>query len=107
MRKPLQDALAETEKKLVSVQSLVSKGNARVLTLQQENDRLKAVERTSDTMKAELEHLQGVEEEVEQYRRLNVNPKDLETFKNNKDAIRHYLKLLPKLIECVTAAPHP
>jgi hypothetical protein len=40
-----------------------------------------------------------VEQEVQQYRRLNVNPKDLETFKNNKDAIRHYLKLVPMLLE--------
>jgi hypothetical protein len=94
-----QDALAETEKKLVSVQSLVSKGNDRILALQQDNDKLKSTERTSDTMKVELERLRNIEEEVEQYRRLEVNPNDLETFKNNKEAIRHYLKLVPKLIE--------
>lgn len=50
-------------------------------------------------MQAEIQRLQGLEQEVEQYRRLQVNPRDLETFQTNKDAIRHYLKLVPMLIE--------
>lgn len=99
MRKPLQDALAETENKLVAMQDLASKEHSKVLALQQENESLKVVERESNSLKAEAERLQGLDQEVEQYRRLDVNPKDLETFKNNKDAIRHYLKLVPILIE--------
>ncbi|KAH5426854.1 hypothetical protein HBI52_126590 [Parastagonospora nodorum] len=99
MRKPQQIALAETENKLVAMQDLASKEHAKVLTLQQENERLQAVERESNNLEAEVERLRDVDREVEQYRRLDVSPKDLETFKNNKDAIRHYLKLVPTLIE--------
>lgn len=73
--------------------------HAKLLVLQQESEKLKAVERMSDNTRAEVERLQGVEQEVERYRRMNVNPKDLETFRTNKDAIRHYLKLVPMLIE--------
>jgi succinate dehydrogenase/fumarate reductase flavoprotein subunit len=99
MRKPLQDALTESKKRLASAQDFASKEHAKVLALQKDNEKYKAVGRTSDEMEAEMKRLQGVENEVDQYRRLNVNPKDLETFKNNKDAIRHYLKLVPMLIE--------
>jgi hypothetical protein len=99
MRKPLQDALAEVEKRLASVQDFASEEHAKVVVLQEENKKLQATGPISDEMKTEIKRLQDVEQEVEQYRRLNVNPKDLETFKNNKDAIRHYLKLVPMLIE--------
>jgi ABC-type uncharacterized transport system fused permease/ATPase subunit len=98
-RKPLQDALSEAEKKVLSMQDLASQEHAKVLTLQQELEQLKAVEQKHETLKAEVKRLQGIEHEVEQYRQLDVNPRDLATFKNNKDAIRHYLKLVPMLIE--------
>ncbi|KAF2027821.1 hypothetical protein EK21DRAFT_25968, partial [Setomelanomma holmii] len=98
-RKPMQDALAKTEKRLSSVQNIASGEHAKVLTLQQETEKLKAAQKEFDKSQAEVERLRDVEQEVDQYRRLNVNPKDLETFKNNKDAIRHYLKLVPVLIE--------
>jgi hypothetical protein len=98
-RKPLQDALTQAEQKLTSIQDLTSKEHAKMLTLQQENQSLKDTKQKYDNTKAELERLQNIEREVEQYRRLDVNPKDLETFKNNKDAIRHYLKLVPTLTE--------
>jgi hypothetical protein len=91
--------LAESENKLVAIQDLASREHAKVLTLQQQNERLKAMEQESSSLKMEVERLQDLDREVEQYRRLDVNPKDLETFKNNKDAIRHYLKLVPILIE--------
>jgi hypothetical protein len=99
MRKPLQDALTTAENKLQAMQDLASKEHAKVLTLQQEKEKLQAVQQMNENLKPELERLRGVDQEVEQYRRLDVNPKDLETFKNNKDAIRHYLKLVPTLIE--------
>ncbi|KAH7094380.1 hypothetical protein FB567DRAFT_431769 [Paraphoma chrysanthemicola] len=98
-RKPIQDELAHNKKKLASMQDLASEEHAKVLTLQQEVDKLKASQQDFNDVSAELKRLQNVEQEVEQYRRLNVNPKDLETFKNNKDAIRHYLKLVPMLLE--------
>jgi hypothetical protein len=99
MRKPLQDALTAAESKLAAMQDLASKEHAEVLTLRQEIEKLQAIEQTNENMKAEMERLRGVDQEVEHYRRLDVNPRDLETFKNNKDAIRHYLKLVPTLIE--------
>lgn len=101
MRKPLQTALSEIENKLAAMQDLASREHAKVLNLQQENERLQKVEKEGKDLKAEVDRLQGLDQEVEQYRRLDVNPKDLETFKNNKDAIRHYLKLVPILIEYV------
>lgn len=60
-----------------------------MLTLQQENERLKP----------EVEGLRSDQQELEQYRSLDVKPKDLQTFTTNKDAIRHYLKLVPMLVE--------
>ncbi|KAF2833810.1 hypothetical protein CC86DRAFT_389938 [Ophiobolus disseminans] len=95
-RKPLQDALVEAQKKLTTVQDLASEEHVKVLKLQQENEQLKA---EAENLKKEAEGLRSLEQEVEQYRRLDVNPKDLETFTTNKDAIRHYLKLVPMLME--------
>jgi hypothetical protein len=93
-RRPLQDALAEAEKKLLSMQDLASGEHAKVINLQQ----LRA---QKDQFEAEVHRLQGLEQEVEHFRRIDVNPRDLETFVNNKSAIRHYLKLVPMLLEYV------
>ncbi|KAF1940977.1 hypothetical protein EJ02DRAFT_349017 [Clathrospora elynae] len=98
-RKPLQNALAEIEKKLASMQDLASSEYAKVLNLQQENEQLRAKEEHFQAMKAEVERLQRLEHEVEHSRRLNVNPRDLETFTTNKEAIRHYLKLFPMVLD--------
>jgi hypothetical protein len=78
------------------MQELASEEHAKVLQLQDENAKLRAAEQSANSMKADVERLQGIERE---YRRLNVNPKDLETFINNKDEIRGYLKLFPMLVE--------
>ena len=96
-RKPLQEALTDMEKKLASVQDLASKEHAKVVTLQQENDRLRLQKDQFQAMKAEVQRLQGLDEEVAHFR--DVNPKDLATFLANKSAIRHYLKLVPMLVE--------
>lgn len=98
-RKPLQDAVTKAQKQLASQHEIASQERAKNLTLQQENQKLKSAQRKYDSTKAELERLQNVESEVEQYRGLKINPKDLETFRNNKEAIRHYLGLVPHLIE--------
>ncbi|CAO2658497.1 Nn.00g062200.m01.CDS01 [Neocucurbitaria sp. VM-36] len=98
-RKPLQKAVAETQKKLASMQELASEEHAKVLTLQQENEQLRAKQDQCDAMKAEMQRLQNLEQEVDHYRQLQVNPRDLETFIANKAAIRHYLKLVPMLID--------
>jgi hypothetical protein len=83
------------------VQDVASEEHAKVLTLQQENERLKKAEEMNEELKTEVKRLHGFEEEVEQYRRMNINPKDWETFITNKDAIRQYLKLVPMLLEWV------
>jgi hypothetical protein len=98
-RKPLQDALATAENKLTAMQDIASKEHSKALMLQQEKEKLQAAALVNESLKAEVERLRGVDRENEQYRRLDVNPKDLATFKNNKEAIRHYLKLVPTLIE--------
>jgi hypothetical protein len=98
-RKPLQDALSATEKKLAATEDVAAQEHVKVLTLQQEMEKLKLVERDSDSLKAEVKRLQGIEQEAEQYRRLDVNPRALAIFQNNKDAIRDHLKLVPVLIE--------
>ncbi len=78
------------------MEDMASENHAKLLSLQQEHEQK---QEQLESMKAEVQRLQGIEDEVEQYRHLNVNPRDLETFVNNKAAIRHYLKLLPMLIE--------
>ena len=52
-----------------------------------------------EAMKAEAERLQSIEQELERFRKLNLNPRDIETFVKNKSAIRHYLNLVPMLLE--------
>ncbi|KAF1849652.1 uncharacterized protein K460DRAFT_421842 [Cucurbitaria berberidis CBS 394.84] len=98
-RKTTQNALAEAEKKLVSIQELASEERTKAITLQQDNEQLRASQDQFDALKAELQRLQGLEQEVEQYRQMQVNPRDLETFTTHKTAIRHYLKLVPMLLE--------
>ena len=97
----MQVALSESEKKLVDMQDFASGEHAKVLNLQQEVEQLHAKQAQFDAMKAEIQRLQRLEEEMEHFRRLNVNLRDLETFTTNKAAIRHYLKLVPMLIEYV------
>lgn len=96
-RKPLQDALAEVQKQLVVQHEVASQDRAKILILQQENEKLKSVERKHDSMKAEMERLQQVETKVEQHR--GINPNDLETYIKHKKEIRHHLGMVPQLIE--------
>jgi hypothetical protein len=89
---------------LAAIQDIATKEHDKVVTLQRDNEKLQAAVEMNENLKAEVERLRGVDQENEQYRRLDVNPKDLATFKNNKDAIRHYLKLVPTLIEYAAVA---
>ena len=85
----MQNALLEAEKNLASVQDRAFGNHAKYLSLEQENEHLRA----------DLQDFEAMEAEVQRYRNMNVNPRDLETFLNNKAAIKHYLKLVPMLIE--------
>lgn len=98
-RKPLQEELANTKKQLETAQDLSSAEHAKAISLQKENQRLRDNASQIETLSAEVERLCNIEQEVEKYRSLNVNPHDLETFVTNKAAIRHYLKMVPTLIE--------
>lgn len=100
-RKPIQTALAETEKKLQAAETLASDEQAKVLELQAVNKKLGLDQNQVQSLKAEVERLRDVEQELEAYRRLNVRAKDLETFVTYKSAIRYQLELVPKLVECV------
>jgi hypothetical protein len=73
-----------------------TQANSEVLRLQHENEKLYASQGEFD---AQLERMQDLENEVAHFRRLNVKPRDLETFVTNKNAIRHYMKLVPMLTE--------
>ncbi|KAH8625700.1 hypothetical protein IG631_19579 [Alternaria alternata] len=97
IRKPLQQAYTETEQKLANAQELFSKEREKVLSLQQENEQLRLQKDQFGAMKAEVRRLQGLDKEIAHL--CDVNPKDLETFLANKSAIRHYLKLVPMLVE--------
>lgn len=94
--------MAEAEQKLLNMKNLASEEHAKVLGLEQEIEQLREKQEQFGAMKTEIQRLQGVEQEVEHFRRLDVNLRDLETFTTNKTAIRHYLKLVPMLVEWVT-----
>ncbi|KAL6158736.1 hypothetical protein ACJQWK_03703 [Exserohilum turcicum] len=98
-RKPLQQALQESEKKLADIQTRASQEHAEFVRLQKENEQLRIQKEQFEAMKAEVQRLQALEQEVEQFRNLNINPRDLKTFVANKSAIRHYLKLVPMLMD--------
>lgn len=79
-----------------SLRQSATQANSEVLRLQHENEKLNARQGEFD---AQLERMQDLENEVAHFRRLNVKPRDLETFVTNKNAIRHYMKLVPMLTE--------
>lgn len=91
--------MAQAQQKLASIQDLASEEHAKVITLQQENERLKNADDRCEELKAEVERLNGIEQEVEQYRQLDINPRNLQWFQANKEAIRHYLDIIPMLAE--------
>lgn len=66
---------------------------------QQEVERLRSEGSKAKDSGPSLEQLQNLERELEQYRQLRVNPKDLAMFRKNKGAIKEYLKLVPTLVE--------
>ncbi|EMD96513.1 hypothetical protein COCC4DRAFT_65371 [Bipolaris maydis ATCC 48331] len=98
-RKPLEQTLKESEKNLTNMRNLVAEEHVKMIGLQNEVEKLKAQKDQFEAMQAEVQRLQGIEQEFEELRSLNVNARDLKTFITNKSAIRHYLKLVPMLME--------
>ncbi|KAF2848051.1 hypothetical protein T440DRAFT_520467 [Plenodomus tracheiphilus IPT5] len=95
-RKPIQNALTAAEHNIARLEGLASVEHAKVLSLEQE----KQQQLTKNArLEEEVQRLRGLGAEVERYRNLDVSPHDLETFRANKTAIRHYLKLVPFLLE--------
>lgn len=91
------------------MQDLASAERAKILELRQENERLRASQQQLENFqspKEEAKRLHELEQKVEQYRRIEIDLRDFETFKQNKSAIKHYMKLVPMLIEYInTFAP--
>lgn len=87
------------KKRLAIAQSNCSAEYEKAIDLEKENQKLRKDIEQLRAMKAELARLQVLEQELDNYRSLNINPRDLETFILHKDAIRHYLKLVPTLLE--------
>lgn len=108
-RKPTSDAVIGLQRQLEVMKDLASDEHAKVLSLEQDNDKLRATREQLNELSAlrsEIQRLQGVEREVEQaradvdsVRQLRVDLRELETFQQNKHAIKHYLKLVPILVE--------
>lgn len=71
----------------------------RLQGIEQKLEQLQVHKDQFEAMKAEVKRLQSMEQELEHFHELNVNPRDFETFVKNKSAIRHYLKVVPMLME--------
>ncbi|EMD62634.1 hypothetical protein GGP41_003458 [Bipolaris sorokiniana] len=98
-RKPLEQTLKKSKKNLADMRNLVAEEHVKMTGLRKEVEKLKAQKDQFEATQAEVQRLQGIEQEFEQLRSLNVNARDLKTFIMNKSAIRHYLKLVPMLME--------
>ncbi|KAF1926138.1 uncharacterized protein M421DRAFT_225688 [Didymella exigua CBS 183.55] len=108
-RKPLTDALKSTKQQLVTMQSRAAEEYSRVVSLQRENELLQAAAQQAsevDALRAEVQRLHRLEQDMEQFntdleafRRLKTDVRDLGIFRKNKAAILQYMKLLPKVVE--------
>lgn len=91
------------------MQNRAAEEHSRAVSLQRENEQLRAaVQQASEvkTLRAEVQRLQLLEQEMDQFntdlqvfRRLKADVRDLDVFRKNKAAILQYMKLLPKVVE--------
>ena len=109
-RKPLVEALEHTRQELASTRALTAEEQSKVASLQYDNRRLQAAAQQAGEVEA-LEHAAGephrpvdlddrlFNADLEAFRRLEVDVRNLETFRKNKDVILQYMKLLPTVVE--------
>ncbi|XPS78013.1 hypothetical protein M3J09_010034 [Ascochyta lentis] len=108
-RKPLSSELANVKQDLSTTQSREADERLKFAGLQRENEELRAsAQQTEDVeaLRAEVQRLRHLEQETDQFnadleafRRLKADVRDLKTFRENKAAILQHLKLVPKLVE--------
>jgi DNA repair ATPase RecN len=108
-RKPLVDALERTKQELTSAKRLVVEEQSKIASLQYDNGILQAAAQQAgevEELQAEVRRLQHLELErnqfsadLEAFRRLEVDVRNLDTFRKNKDVILQYMKLLPTVVE--------
>jgi DNA repair ATPase RecN len=82
---------------------------SEAMTLQQENEKLRAVAQQAgemDALRAEVQRLQHLEQDFDQFNadveafcHLQADVRDLDVFRRNKAAILHYMKLFPGVVE--------
>ncbi len=108
-RKPLTDALKKTKQDLKTIQNRAAEEHSRVVSLQYDNQSLRAAAQQAsevEALRAENQRLQHLKYEQDQFdsereafRLLRTDTRDLDIFRKNKAAILHYMKLFPKIIE--------
>ena len=108
-RKPLADALEHAKQELTLAKGLVAEEQSKIAFLQHENRVLQAAAQQAgevEALRAEIRRLQHLELERNQFdadldafRRLEVDVRNLDTFRKYKAAILHYMKLLPTVVE--------
>ncbi|KAG9197913.1 hypothetical protein G6514_000752 [Epicoccum nigrum] len=108
-QKPLADALEHVKQEIALAKGLVAEGQSKIASLQYENRVLQAAAQQAgevEALRAEIRRLQHLELERNQFdadldafRRLEVDVRNLDTFRKYKAAILHYMKLLPTVVE--------
>ncbi|KAJ4323937.1 hypothetical protein N0V94_001581 [Neodidymelliopsis sp. IMI 364377] len=108
-QKPAAAALVAAQHELATVRNCAAEDHSEALALQQENKQLRALAQQAgevNSLRAEVQRLQHLERDVDQFtaeveafRRLKADVRDLDTFRRNKSAILQHLKLVPKLVE--------
>lgn len=91
------------------MQSRAAEEHSKAVSLQQENEELRAAAQQAvevDVLRAKVQRLQHLEQDMDQFnadleafRRLKADVRDLDIFRKNKAAILQYMKLLPKVVE--------
>lgn len=91
------------------MQSRAAEEHSKAVSLQRENEELRAAAQQAvevDVLRAEVQRLQHLEQDMDQFnadleafRRLKADVRDLDIFRKNKAAILQYMKLLPKVVE--------
>ena len=101
--------MEHTRQELASTRALTAEEQSKVASLQYDNRRLQAAAQQAgevEALRVEIQRLQHLELErnqfdadLEAFRRLEVDVRNLETFRKNKDVILQYMKLLPTVVE--------
>lgn len=91
------------------MQSRAAEEHSKAVSLQRENEKVRTAAQQAgdvDALRAEVQRLQHLEQDMDQFnadldafRRMKADVRDLDIFRKNKAAILQYMKLLPKVVE--------